>query len=79
MSNKSKKVVDARSDSKGRTISVRFEGNLTDTPIETAKRMVKKGQVAGIHIVKTSKNTSYLRTNPDKNKGNNLDHLCGDK
>jgi hypothetical protein len=74
-----KKVVDAKSDSKGRTTAVRLQGNTTFTPIETAKRMAERGQISNAHVVHPKRGDSYLRTNPDSREGNNLDQMSGDK
>jgi hypothetical protein len=73
-----KKIVDARSDSSGRTTSVRFEGNATFTKIEVAIQMAQRGQVAGAHVVTPKNGKPYLRTNPDGKVANNLDELSGD-
>lgn len=74
-----KKIVDARSDSSGRTTHVRFEGNTTFTPAEVAIKMTQLGQVEGAHVVHPKGGKPFLRTNPDGKAANNLDELSGDK
>ena len=74
-----KRITDAKSDKKGRTESVQLSGNKTHTDIETAKRMAERGDIEGAHVVKPKKGDSYLRTNPDSKRGNNIDELSGDK
>lgn len=74
-----KKVVDATSDSKGRTTSVRLSGNKTDTPIDRAIRMAERGEIKNAHAVRPQCGKPYLRTNPDGKSKNNIDNLSGDK
>lgn len=76
---KKKRIIGAKSDEKGRTRSVRLSGNKTDTDIETAKRMAERGDIEGVHVVNPKKGNSYLRTNPDHKRKNNIDELSGDK
>lgn len=73
-----KKVIDARADSEGNIKEVRLQGNSGFTPIETAIRMADKGKLENAHAVHPKKNESYLRSNPDSSKGNNLDEMAGD-
>ena len=73
-----KTIVDAKADSNGNITGVRFEGNSSFTPLETAIRMADRGDVANAHAVHPSAGNSYLRSNPDGKVGNNLDHLAGD-
>jgi hypothetical protein len=73
-----KTIVDAKADSKGNIASVRFQGNSSFTPLETAIRMADRGDVTNAHVVRPSAGNPYLRSNPDRNVGNNLDHLAGD-
>jgi hypothetical protein len=74
-----KKIVGAKSDSKGKTTSVLLEGNSTFTPIQTAVRMAEKGQIEGAHAVHPQTRDPYIRSNPDNSTNNNIDNLCGDK
>ena len=74
-----RKIVDARSDSDGRTSHVLLEGNTRFISAERAKPMVERGEVAGAHLVKPKGRDSFIRTNPDGAAGNNLDRLCGDR
>ncbi|MCG8606124.1 DUF3892 domain-containing protein [bacterium] len=73
-----KKIVDAEADSKGNISKVRFRGNRTFTPIDTAIRMAERGKIENAHVVKPKKGDPYLRSNPDRRKGNNLDEMAGD-
>ncbi|MBL4597126.1 MAG: DUF3892 domain-containing protein [Robiginitomaculum sp.] len=74
-----KRIIDATSDSSGKTISVRLSGNSTNTPISTAIGMAERGQIEGAHVVHPSCNDPYLRTNPDGRTENSIDMLSGDK
>jgi len=74
-----KKVVDAKQDSKGNITAVKFKGNSTYTPVETAMDMADRGQIDNAHAVHPSNGTKdYLRTNPDNESGNNLDEMAKD-
>lgn len=74
----SKKIVDAKQDEKGNIIQVRFDTNSTFTDIDTAKRMADKGLIENAHVVHRQDGSTYLRTNPDSKKGNNLDDIAKD-
>lgn len=74
-----KKIVDAKADQKGNITAVRFEGNSTFTPQETAVRMAQQGKIANAHAVQPKAGKAHLRTNPDDKRGNNLDDMAGDK
>lgn len=74
-----KRVVNARSDSSGRTTSVLLSGNSTYTSIDRAIGMAEKGQIEGAHAVRPRNIDPYLRTNPDGRTRNNIDTLSGDK
>jgi len=74
-----KRIIDATSDSSGKTTSVLLSGNTTPTPIDTAIRMTERGQIAGAHVVRPTCRAPYLRTNPDNKVGNNIDTLSGDR
>jgi len=73
-----KKIVDAVNDSKGNIKAVRFEGNKSFTPLETAIRMTDRGEVAKAHVVRPKDAATHLRTNPDSSTNNNLDKLAED-
>ena len=73
-----RKVVDAKADSAGNIISVRFEDNNTFTPVDTAIGMADRGQIDNAHAVHPKTGNPYLRTNPDSKKRNNLDDMAGD-
>lgn len=75
----SKRVVDARANSKGNITAVRFAGNSTFTPAETAYRMAKRGQIENVHAVDRSGARPHIRSNPDGKVGNNLDTMAGDQ
>ena len=74
-----KRIIDATSDSSGRTTSVLLSGNSTPTPVDTAMRMADRGQIDGAHVVRPTCSDPYLRTNPDGRSRNNIDTLSGDK
>lgn len=72
-----KRVVDAKEDSKGNITAVKLSGNKSFTAVETAIYMADKGQIDNAHAVHPKNGTKdYLRTNPDKKTGNNLDELA---
>ena len=73
-----KKIVDAKAESDGDITAVLFEGNRNFTPLETAIRMAERGEIENAHVSHTGEGRPYLRTNPDGEKGNNLDHMAGD-
>ncbi len=73
-----KKIIDARADSEGDITSVRFRGNAGFTPIRQAIRMADRGEVESAHAVLPRCENSYLRSNPDSKKGNDLDEMAGD-
>lgn len=73
-----RKVVDARADSKGNITHVRIEGNQNMTPLETAMRMADRGELANVHSVRREGAKPHLRTNPDRKGNNNLDYWAGD-
>ena len=73
-----KKIIDAQADDNGNITAVRFRGNVTFTPLETALRMAESGQIGNAHVSHTGQGRAYLRTNPDDKEGNNLDYLAGD-
>ena len=75
----SKKIVDAQADSDGDITAVRFQGNATFTPLDTAIRMAERGQIENAHVSHTGEGRAYLRTNPDGRERNNLDHMAGDR
>ncbi|NNN70888.1 DUF3892 domain-containing protein [Vibrio sp. 3-2(1)] len=71
-----KTIVDAKCDSKGNITSVKFAGNLTYTPLETAIRIADNGGIANAHAVHPNSSNPYLRSNPDKNQANNLESMA---
>jgi hypothetical protein len=74
-----KKIVDAHADKDGDITEVQFEGNSTFTPLDTAIGMADRGEIDNAHAVHPKDGESYLRTNPDSRKNNNLDDMAGDK
>jgi hypothetical protein len=73
----SKKVIDAKQDSKGNITAVKLQGNSTFTSIDTAMRMADKGQISNAHSVHPKYGTKpHLRTNPDERSNNNLDEMA---
>lgn len=74
-----KKVIDAKQDNKGNIIAVKLSGNSSFTPLDTAMKMADKGLIDNAHTVRPKTGTKpHLRTNPDSNKGNNLDEMAQD-
>ncbi|MEZ9588791.1 DUF3892 domain-containing protein [Vibrio cyclitrophicus] len=71
-----KKIIDAKQDSRGNITQVRFDGNSGFTPLETAMRMAERGQIENAHTVHARDKKPHLRTNPDRKKGNNLDEMA---
>ncbi|MCX8905891.1 DUF3892 domain-containing protein [Vibrio parahaemolyticus] len=47
-----KKIIDAKQDSKGNITQVRFEGNSGFTSLDTAMRMADRGQIENAHTVR---------------------------
>ena len=74
-----KRIVDAHADNDGDITAVRFEGNITFTPLETAIRMAENGQIENVHVAHTGEGRAYLRTNPNGKEKDNLDYLAGDR
>jgi hypothetical protein len=74
-----KKIVGAKSDKTGKTVSVLLEGNKNSTPVKTAIRMIDAGQISGAHVVRPANSDPYIRSNPNKSTGDNIDNLSGDK
>lgn len=74
-----KRIVDARADNDGDITAVRFDGNTTFTPLETAIRMAERGQIEDAHVSHTGEGRPYLRTNPNGKEKDNLDYLAGDR
>jgi len=72
----SKKIISTKKGKDGNIESVKFEGNSTYTKTETAIRMADNGNVSNAHVVHEKNGTSYLRSNPDNKKGNNLDEMA---
>lgn len=73
-----KKIIDARNDTKGNVKAVLLQGNSTFTPKDRAIRMADAGQIENAHVVRRANAAPHLRTNPDGNKRNNLDTLADD-
>ena len=73
-----KRITDARADSEGNISHVKFSGNSGFTPIKDAIKQTEAGKVEGAHVVNPKSGNKYLRSNPDGNKGNNLDEMAGD-
>lgn len=74
-----KKVIDAKQDSNGNITAVKLSGNTTYTSVETAMKMADRGQIENAHSVRPkTRRKPHLRTNPDRQKGNNLDEMAKD-
>lgn len=71
-----KKIIDARADITGKITHIKCEGNKNFIPIKIAIRMTKNGAFSNIHVVKNKNGTTYLRSNPDHSKNNNLDEMA---
>lgn len=71
-----KKIVDARTDESGRISHVRFRGNSRFTSVENAIPIVERGDVDNAHVVHPKASDAFIRTNPDGEKGNNLDDMA---
>ncbi|WP_217517438.1 DUF3892 domain-containing protein [Vibrio metschnikovii] len=71
-----KKIIDATRDNDGNICSVKFAGNSTYTPIDTAIRIAQKGGIKNAHVAKPKLSTPYLRSNPDDNLENNLSNMA---
>lgn len=74
-----RKVVDARADSKGNITHVRLDGNSRFTGVKTAMGMADRGELSNAHSVRRANATPHLRTNPDGKTRNNLDDMAGDR
>jgi hypothetical protein len=71
-----KKIVDARQD-KGGTIShVQFAGNQSFTPVEKAIGMAEQGKIENAHTVTRKDGSQFLRSNPNRKSGDNLDEMA---
>ncbi len=71
-----KRIVDANRDAKGNIGEVLFRGNQRHTPLKTAIKMAKRGEIDNAHAVNPRNRKPYLRSNPDGKKKNNLDELA---
>lgn len=75
---KNRRIVDAREDKDGNISHVLLDGNQRFTPVEKAIDMVEEGKIEGVHVVHRQDGKEFLRTNPDGDKGNNLDTMAED-
>lgn len=73
-----KRIVDVKNNSKGNVAAVRFEGNSTFTPLDTAVRMTEQGQVEHTHVVHPASGQPHLRSNPNGLRRDNLDDMAKD-
>ena len=73
-----KHIVDAVADADGDITKVRFKGNQRFTDLDKAIEMADRGQIDNAHVVRRRNAKTHLRTNPDGQKGNNLDYMAGD-
>jgi ABC-type tungstate transport system permease subunit len=73
-----KTIEDARADDNGNIKEVKFAGNKTFTPLDTAIRMAEQGKVDAV-VVHQKDGDKYLRTRPDGDTKNNLDTMAGNK
>ena len=72
-----KKIIDAKADPKGNIEAVKIQGNKTFTPLPTAIRMAKRGEIDAV-VVNPKNAKQHLRTRPDRSTKNNLDELADD-
>lgn len=79
MSNNGKKIVDAKENSEGDITAVKLKGNATFTPIKTAIKMTKLGQIDAVPVKATPNAKEHIRTRPDKKESNNLDTMAKKK
>lgn len=70
-----RKMVDAKTDTTGRVIAIKLEGNKNFTNTETVIRMAEKQKVDAV-VVTPKKKDKYVRTRPDKLTKNNLGFLA---
>ena len=73
-----KKVIDAKNDSKGNIAAVLLSGNKSYTPLDAAIRMADRGQIQHVHSVRREGAKVHIRTNADGSARNNLDTLAED-
>lgn len=73
-----RKIVAARADKKGNITDVKLRGNQKFTPLKTAIKMAKRGEIDAV-VVKPKDAKQHLRTRPDDKIKNNLDDMAGDK
>ena len=80
MSNKKvkRKIVAAVSNKKGNITKVKIKGNKTFTPLKTAIKMAKRGEIKAVAVKKTVTTKAHLRTPPNSKTSDNLDDLAGD-
>ena len=71
-----RRIVNAREDENGNISHVLLEGNQKFTPVEKAIEMTEGGKIEGVHVVHRQDGKEFLRTNPDGDKGNNLDTMA---
>ncbi len=73
-----KRITDARNDADGNISHVQFDGSKRFTPVDRAIEMAKRDRIENAHVSHTKDGKEYLRTNPNKKKGDNLDEMAGD-
>ncbi len=73
-----KRIVAARANSKGNITAVKLSGNRSYTPLRTAYRMAKRGEIVNAHAVTRKGAKRHIRSNPDGRTSNNLDTMAGD-
>ncbi|WP_081853437.1 DUF3892 domain-containing protein [Erythrobacter longus] len=74
-----RRIVDAKADLDGDITHVRFDGNTNFTSVGRAIPMARRGDIQGVHVVERKGAKTHLRTNPDRQSRNNLDHMAGGK
>jgi len=73
-----RKIIDARSGKDGDITHVKLQGNSRFTSVKKAMDMADRGELENAHTVRGPNAKTYLRSNPDKWKSNNLDDMAGD-
>lgn len=73
-------ISDAKKGKDGTISHILFKNNKNYTKIEKAIEMVNQGKIelGNAHVVRTKDGNSYLRTNPDRELGNNLSEMAKD-
>jgi hypothetical protein len=77
--NKPKKITDAKADSEGDITHVKIQGNQRFTPMKTAIKQAKRGEIDAVPVKATKTTKEHLRSRPNSKESDNLDDMAGDK